>query len=151
MSPTSPPGPQQAPTGQNTAGTSPSLDQDARRRYARWIGWLILVLIVGYAGLQMPLPWRFVTIAAALVGIGGGIALIVQCIRRRIWGLTCISAVLVTLCCSFFLLTAGMQVIFWEASVTFHDCLSAAVTDRAEQRCYTQYENDITSSIPGMP
>lgn len=134
------------------AGKNPTpLSDDARRFYAQWTGWLVLAIVIGYAGLQMPLPWRIVTAVAALAGITGGIALFVQAIRRRLSALTLASAVAVTLCCGVFLVSAGTQLLFWEASAAYDACLSSAVTERATDRCYSDYEDAVMSSIPGVP
>ncbi|WP_120003255.1 hypothetical protein [Nesterenkonia muleiensis] len=153
MSATPPPG-QPAPPAQNP-NTSPKknrpeLDEDARRFYSRFIGWLLLALIIAYGGLQMPLPWRLVTIVVSLGGAIGAAALLVQSIRRKLPPAVLIGSVILLVCCGFFLFTAGVQAIFWEASVQFDNCLRSAVTERATSRCFDQYEQDMIGSIPGM-
>lgn len=126
-------------------------DETARIYYSRFLGWLILAIIVAYVGLQMPLPWRVMTALAALIGVVGGLVLFVQCIRRKLPALVLIGAVLVTLSCGLFLATAGMQLIFWEASATFDECMRSALTQRSVNDCSTQYQDDIFSSLTGAP
>lgn len=152
MGATPPPG---QPSGPSEPGRSaphrPAAHEATRIFYSRFLGWLVLAIIVAYAGLQMPLPWRLMTLVAALIGVVGGVVLLVHCIRRKLSSLILIGAVMVTLSCSFFLVTAGVQTIFWEASATFDECMRSALTERSLNHCYSQYEQDIFSSIPGVP
>ena len=140
-----------APSGKGSGPGKRSGDEQTRVFYSRFLGWLVLAIIVAYAGLQMPLPWRLMTLVAALIGVVGGVVLLVHCIRRKLSSLILIGAVMVTLSCSFFLVTAGVQTIFWEASATFDECMRSALTERSLNHCYSQYEQDIFSSIPGVP
>lgn len=141
--------------GSSSPGTSnpktPSTEDQRQAYYLRFMGWLVLALIVGYAGLQLPLPWRVLTLAAGLCGAVGGTALFVQSLRKRLPVLITVGAVLITLSCVLFLITAGTQTIFWEASDTFETCLRSAVTQRAEAQCYSEYEQDVLSLLPGFP
>lgn len=154
MSATPPPGQPTTPPAQNPSTSPnknrPELDEDARRLYSRFIGWLLLALIIAYAGLQMPLPWRLVTIVVSLGGAVGAAALLVQSIRKKLPPAVLIGAVILMACCGFFLFTAGTQAIFWEASVQFDTCLNSAVTERATSRCFDEYEQNMFDSIPGM-
>lgn len=156
-----PPPPGQQPghqTGQPTPPKSgapskkekPEPSEEERRFYARYIGWLLLALIVGYAGLQMPLPWRLVTIAASLAGLAGAITLLVLAIRKKLPAMVLIGSVIFAFSCGYFLLLAGMQTVFWEASVEFDDCMRSAITERATDRCFTEYEQDIIGTVPGL-
>lgn len=138
-------------TGPKGNNRDPQGEAEALRNYSKYLGWLVLAIIVAYAGLQLPLPWRIVTILAGLIGLVGSIMLFIRCVRHRLPAMIYISSIVTASCCVFFLLTASTQAVFWEASVTFDDCLDAAVTDRAENLCYTEYEEDIMSSIPGIP
>ncbi|WP_147383487.1 hypothetical protein [Nesterenkonia natronophila] len=128
----------------------PELDDDTRRSYARLIGWLVLALVIAYAGLQMPLPWRLATIAASLVGVSLAVFLLVRSLRRRLPITIMVGALVFFTCFGFFLFTAGFQAIFWEASVQFDECLRSSVTERATQRCYDAYEQNMLDSIPGL-
>lgn len=128
----------------------PEPSEEERRFYARFIGWLLLGLIIGYAGLQMPLPWRLVTIAACLAGFAGAITLLVLAIRKKLPAMVLIGSLIFAFSCGYFLMVAGMQAIFWDASVQFDDCLRSAVTERAIERCFTEYEQDIIGTVPGI-
>lgn len=127
------------------------MDEETRLFYSRFLGWLILAIVLGYAGLQMPLPWRLLSVAAGLFGVVGGVVLFVQCLRRKLSAVVLIGAVLVTVCCGLFLLTASLQLIFWDASAGFEECMRTAVTQRALDRCYSNYEEDMLSVLPGLP
>ena len=129
----------------------PPADEEQQAYYSRFLGWLVLAIIVGYAGLQMPLPWRLLTLAASLFGVVGGVVLFVQSLRRKLSLVVTFGAALVTLSCGLFLLIAGVQVVFWEASDAFDTCVRSAVTERALDRCYSEYEQDVLSLIPGVP
>lgn len=144
--PTTPPVP-----GPSPSKRGPELDDERRRFYSRFLGWLLLTIILGYAGLQMPLPWRVVTVVASLAGVIGGVWLLVAALRKRLPALMPIAAILVVACSGFFLLTAGMQVIFWDATATFEECMNSAVTERATSRCFDEYEQDVFNSVPGIP
>lgn len=140
-----------APSGKGSGSGKRSEDEQTRVFYSRFLGWLVLAIILGYAGLQMPLPWRLLSVAAGLFGVVGGVVLFIQSLRRKLSAIVLIGAVLVTLTCALFLLTASMQLIFWDASAGFEECMRAAVTQRAVDRCYSDYEEDMLSVIPGMP
>jgi hypothetical protein len=146
--PTTPPTP--SPVKPSKKKERPELDDDTRRSYARIIGWLVLALVIAYAGLQMPVPWRLATIAASLVGVSVAVFLLVRSIRRKLPVTIMVGALVFITCFGFFLFTAGFQAIFWEASVQFDECLRSAVTERATQRCYDTYEQDMLDSIPGL-
>lgn len=152
MSSTPPPG---QPSGPSKNGSSdpklPPAEEASRIYYSRFLGWLVLAIIVAYAGLQMPLPWRVMTLLAALIGVVGGVVLFVQSLRRKLSAVVLIGAVLVTLSCGLFLATAGMQTIFWEASATFDECMRSALTQRSVNECFSQYEDEIFSSLTGAP
>ncbi|TLP74091.1 hypothetical protein [Nesterenkonia sphaerica] len=146
--PTTPPPPK--PQQPSQKKQRPELDDDASRSYARLIGWLVLALVIAYAGLQMPLPWRLVTIAASVVGVSVAVFLLVRSIRRRLPVTLMVGALVFVTCFGFFLLTAAFQAVFWEASVQFDECLRSAVTERSTARCYDTYEQDMLNSIPGL-
>jgi hypothetical protein len=146
--PTTPPTP--SPVKPSKKTERPELDDDTRQSYARIIGWLVLALVIAYAGLQMPLPWRLATIAASLVGVTVAVFLLVRSIRRKLPVTIMVGALVFVTCFGFFLFTAGLQAIFWEASVQFDECLRSSVTERTTQRCYDTYEQDMLDSIPGL-
>lgn len=154
MSATPPPGQPTTPPTPNPVKPPkkerPELDDDTRRSYSRIIGWLVLALIIAYAGLQMPLPWRLVTIAASLAGVSVAVILLVRSIRRRLPVTIMVGALIFITCFGFLLFSAGFQAIFWDASVQFDECLRSAVTERATQRCYDTYEQNMLDSIPGL-
>lgn len=143
--------PQNGHTASRGGGGSSQDEADQRVYYSRFVGWLVLAVILAYAGLQMPLPWRLLTIAAGLIGVVGAVVLFVQALRKKLSAAMVICAVAVVLCCGLFVFTAGMQVTFWPASEAFETCMRHAVTQRALDQCYNDYEQDIFSLIPGMP
>ncbi|WP_460689795.1 hypothetical protein [Nesterenkonia suensis] len=127
------------------------LDQETFRRYARFTGWLVLALIVSYIGLQVPLPYRLLAVVAGLVGLIGGVVLLVQAIRRRLPMLMHVSGLVAIVCCGMFAATASAQAIFWGATVEFDQCRENAVTERSMAQCYLDYEEQMLTTIPGMP
>ncbi|WP_150461912.1 hypothetical protein [Nesterenkonia ebinurensis] len=147
--PTTPPVPRPDKTAKDRKDR-PKFDDETRRFYSRFIGWLILALIIGYAGLQMPLPWRLVTIAASLAGLAGAVVLLVHAIRKKLVMSTTVASVIFIVCFGFFLFSASFQAVFWEASVQFDQCLRSAVTERSTQACYDEYEQNMFDSIPGI-
>lgn len=154
MSATPPPGQPTTPPTPDPAKPPkkerPELDDDARRLYSRVIGWLVLGLVIAYAGLQMPLPWRIVTIVASLAGLSIAVFLLVRSIRRKLPVTIMVGALIFMTCFGFLLFSAGFQAVFWEASIQFDECLSSAVTERSTQLCYDTYEQDMLDSIPGL-
>ncbi|WP_156837330.1 hypothetical protein [Nesterenkonia alba] len=124
--------------------------QAADARYAsRFLGWLVLAIILAWGGFQLPLPWKIITPVAALAGIATAVVLFIQCVRRRLPVFIYIATVLATVCCGFFLLIGGFQLVFWEATAEFDACRETAVTDRALRQCAVDYEQRVISSIPG--
>lgn len=135
------------PPGRSRAA---DLDEKTFRFYGRFTGWLVLALLVSYLGLQLPLPWRLLAVVAGLFGLIGGIVLLVQCFRRRLPLMMHISAIAAILCCGLFTFAAGSQAIFWQATVDFDQCQASALTERSMERCLLDYEDGMTSSIPGL-
>lgn len=127
------------------------LDRDTFRRYARFTGWLALTLIVAYIGLQAPLPYRLLAVVAGFVGVVGGVVLLVQAIRRRLPALIHVSALAAIVCCGMFAATASAQVMFWGATAEFDQCRANALTERSMTQCYLDYEDQMLTTIPGMP
>lgn len=126
------------------------LDQETFRKYARRTGWLLLMLIVSYIGLQLPLPYRLLAVVVGLAGIVSGILLLISCFRRRLPVLMHISAVAAILCCGMFSFTAGAQALFWGATEEFDQCRAQALTERSMNQCYLDYEENMITSVPGM-
>lgn len=126
------------------------LDQETFRKYARRTGWLLLVLIVAYIGLQLPLPYRLIAVVAGLAGVVGGVLLLISCFRRRLPLLMHISAIAAILCCGMFSFTGGAQVLFWGATAEFDQCRSQALTERSMNQCYLDYEENMITSVPGI-
>ncbi|MDZ5078988.1 hypothetical protein [Nesterenkonia sp. HG001] len=126
------------------------LDQETFRRYARFTGWLVVALIVAYIGLQAPLPYRLLAVAAGFVGLIGGVVLLVQAIRRRLPALILVSALAAIVCCGMFAATASAQVVFWGATAEFDQCRANALTERSMTQCYLDYEDQMLTTIPGM-
>ena len=53
-----------APSGKGSGAEKRSGAEQTRVFYSRFLGWLVLAIILGYAGLQMPLPWRLLSVPA---------------------------------------------------------------------------------------
>lgn len=152
MSATPPPGPPTRPPSSGGSGSDKLSSEDQTRIfYSRFLGWLVLAIILAYTGLQLPLPWRLLTVVAGLVGVVGGVVLFVQAVRKKLSAVVLVGAVLATLSCGMFLLTAGTQTIFWEASQAYEECTRAAVTERSLDRCFSEYEQDVFSVFPNAP
>lgn len=154
--------PQQQPPQNGSAGGGPDggkpgrrravdLEPETFRRYARFTGWLVLALIVSYIGLQAPLPYRLLAVVAGLVGTAGGVILLVQAIRKKLPALMHVSAAAAIVCCGLFAATATAQALFWGATVEFDQCRSHALTERSMTQCYLDYEDDMLTTIPGLP
>lgn len=122
--------------------------REARRPYARMTLWLLLAVIVSYAGLQAPLPYRLVAVAAGLAGVAGGIILVVQSLRRKLSVLMLISGMVSVLACGMFAGTASVQALFWNATVEFDECQASALTERSMNRCFVEYEENMLDSVP---
>lgn len=122
--------------------------REAQRPYARMTLWLLLAVIVAYAGLQAPLPYRLVAVAAGLAGVAGGIILVVQSLRKKLSVLMLLSGVIAVLACGMFAGTAAAQALFWEATVEFDECQSSALTERSMSRCFIEYEENMLDSVP---
>lgn len=155
MSATPPPGGQPGPPPENPSRpphrrSAADLDQETFRKYGRFTGWLVFALILAYVGLQLPLPYRVLAIAAGLAGLVGGIVMLVQCFRKRLPGLMYVSSLAVILCCGMFAFTATSQAIFWNATVEFDECRTSALTERSLNQCYSDYEQDMLNSVPGI-
>lgn len=123
-------------------------EREAQRPYARMTLWLLLAVIVSYAALQAPLPYRVLAILAGLAGVGGGIYLLVQSLRKKLSVFMVLSGLITVLACGMFAGTATAQALFWDATVEFDQCREAALTERSMNRCYSEYEDNMRDSLP---
>ncbi len=123
-------------------------EREAQRPYARMTLWLLLAVIVSYGALQAPLPYRLLALAAGLAGVGGGIWLLIQALRKKLSAFMVLSGIVSVLACGMFAGTAAAQALFWNATVEFDECRQGALTERSMSRCYSEYEENMQDSLP---
>lgn len=114
----------------------------------KWLGWGMLAVLLAWGAAQMPLPYKLAAAAAGVAGVALGILMIVRSVRAKAGVMMHLAAVFTGLCCGLFGLSAGAQAIFWDATVEYEACLDRAVTDRAENQCVQDYEQNMLR-LPG--
>lgn len=143
----------------NGAGQKPSADKqkqppteeqlETARRHGRFLGWVILALIVAYGATLMPLPYKLFSPAAGLVGVVLAVVLLIKVIRARSGVLMIFSSVVAIVGCTMFTFMGTVQAIFWDDTVAFDQCISNSVTERSLERCAEDLEQGMISRIPG--
>lgn len=123
------------------------MDLEAQRRAARHVTTFVLLLLAALAASMLPLPWQLGGlgfIAAALVA--GTAAL--RAARRagtrdQVAPLVVVGLVFTALMG----ITLGGSLLLWSAQTERQECLAAALTIQAEQRCEAQYQDAVEQRL----
>lgn len=117
--------------------------RSARSQVANAILWLVAGLIATYAGLGLPLPYKVVSPIFALISV----VLAIRLFRRAAAGqhtmLVWLAGTAGLLGALFFGGVATSQIILWEPTATYEQCVANALTDSSQARCETEYTQQL--------
>lgn len=126
----------------------PAPEEDAAARLAAVSGWIravVLLVLLAYVTASVPLPWKIASVAFGVAGVVCGVVASVKVLRRKLPGILRITIPLATLACLLFTLSTSTQVIFYEATAEYEQCLADTVTDRSQAQCQRDYEQQLST------
>ncbi|HEY4536036.1 MAG TPA: hypothetical protein VIG71_08710 [Enteractinococcus sp.] len=110
-----------------------------RRRLADGILWLVAALVATYAGLALPLPYKVVAPIFALTAVILAIRIFRLASKGQHTMLVWLAGTAGLLGAIFYGGVATSQIILWEPTATYEDCLAEALTDTAQLKCEQAY------------
>lgn len=130
----------------------PAPEEDAAQRIAAVSGWiraLVLFVLLSYLLSSVVLPWKIASVAFGLAGIVAGIIASVKVFRRKLPGILRITLPLATLACLLFTVSTSTQVLFYQPTAEYEQCMADTVTDRSQAQCKHDYDQKL-STLQGV-
>lgn len=110
-----------------------------RRKVADGILWIVAALIATYAGLALPLPYKVLAPVFALAAVVAAIRLFRLASKGEQTMLVWLAGTAGLLGALFYGGVATSQIILWEPTAQYEQCLAEALTDSALAQCETEY------------
>lgn len=123
-------------------GSSIVTDQDPRpnrSRVANRILWLVAALIAVYGGLMLPLPYKVIAPVFALAAVVAAIRVFRLASKGQHSMLVWFAGTVGLLGALFYGVIASAQIILWEPTVQYEQCLAQALTDTSQAQCESDY------------
>jgi uncharacterized membrane protein HdeD (DUF308 family) len=122
---------------------------EAVRRVSVWVRAVILLMLGSYLASTLVLPWKAASLLLGAAGVLVGVVATVKAARRKAPVLLRITVPLATVACLLFTLSTSAQVVFYQPTADYEQCLQETVTDRSHAKCRQDYENKI-SQLQGI-
>ncbi len=110
-----------------------------RRQVADGILWLVAALVATYAALGLPLPYKILAPVFALAAVIVAIRLFRLASRGEHTMLVWLAGTAGLLGALFYGGVATSQIVLWEPTAAYEQCLSEALTETALAQCETAY------------
>lgn len=126
----------------------PAPEEDAAARLAAVSGWVravVLLVVLAYLTSSVDLPWKIAAVAFGWAGVVCGIIASVKVLRRKLPGVLRITVPLATLACLLFTISTSTQVLFYQPTAEYEQCLADTVTDRSQAQCKQDYEQKLST------
>lgn len=114
-----------------------------RRKIANAILWIVAALVATYAAMSLPLPYKVVAPVFAVAVIVTAIRLFRLASKGEHTMLVWLAGTAGLVGAVFFGGVATSQIIMWEPTVQYEDCVAEAITDTALAHCDDQYSNNL--------
>lgn len=110
-----------------------------RRQLADGILWLVAALVATYAGLALPLPYKVIAPVFALAAVIVSVRIFRLAAKGQHTMLVWLAGTAGLLGALFFGGVATSQIILWQPTAAYEQCLAEALTDTARVQCQAQY------------
>ena len=110
-----------------------------KRKVADAILWIVAALVATYAALALPLPYKVVAPLFALAGIVAAIRLFRLASKGQHTMLVWLAGTAGLVGSLFYGGVATSQIIMWQPTQAYEQCMAEALTDTAQAACDTQY------------
>lgn len=118
----------------------PEQDQRSnRRKVADGILWLVAALVATYVGLALPLPYKVIAPLFALAGIVAAIRLFRLASKGEHTMLVWLAGTAGLLGALFYGGVATSQIILWEPTSQYEQCMAKSLTDSSQAQCESNY------------
>lgn len=114
-----------------------------RRQLSDAILWLVAALLATYVGVELPLPYKILAPLFALAGVVAAIRVFRLASRGDYTMLVWLAGTAGLLGALFYGGIATSQLILWEATGQYEQCMAVALTDSAQATCDTQYSANL--------
>ncbi|GAA4108050.1 hypothetical protein [Enteractinococcus coprophilus] len=114
-----------------------------RRQVANGILWLVAALVATYAGLALPLPYKVIAPAFALAAVIAAVRIFRLAARGQDTMLVWLAGTAGLLGALFYGGIATSQIMLWEPTAAYEQCLAKALTDTAVARCEAAYTTSL--------
>ena len=121
-------------------------DQDhrsTRRRVTDGILWLVAALVATYGGLMLPLPYKVIAPVFALAAVVAAIRVFRLASKGQHSMLVWFAGTAGLLGALFYGGLAGSQIILWEPTAQFEQCMAQALTDSSQAQCESEYSGSL--------
>ncbi|MGO1536067.1 MAG: hypothetical protein ACTHWM_03995 [Yaniella sp.] len=114
-----------------------------RRKVADAILWIVAAMIATYAAMALPLPYKVATPVVAIAAVVAIIRLFRLASKGEHTMLVWLAGTAGLVGAVLFGGVATSQIIMWEPTVTYEQCMAEALTDTALVACEDQYSQSL--------
>lgn len=121
-------------------------DQDhrsTRRRVTDGILWLVAALVATYGGLMLPLPYKVIAPVFALAAVVAAIRVFRLASKGQHSMLVWLAGTAGLLGALFYGGLAVSQIILWEPTAQFEQCMAQALTASSQAQCESEYSGSL--------
>ena len=113
--------------------------QATRRGVANGMLWLVAALLATYAGMVLPLPYKVIAPVFALAAVVVAIRVFRLASKGQHTMLVWLAGTVGLLGALFYGGVATSQIILWEPTQQYEQCMAQALTDTRQAQCESQY------------
>lgn len=104
---------------------------------------MILGLVLSSGPLLLPLPWKLVTLGGVALTLVFAVIIFVRTARRRGSFGPLVIALIGAGMAAFSAVVVIAQIVFWDQTAAFEQCMSEALTDSAVARCEAEFTDGL--------
>lgn len=127
----------------------PPVNSAVQQAFSRALLQFAILLGASFVTTFLQLPFRLVSVAFALVAAVWGAVAVVRFWKKDIAHNQLAVFVMGVVAALFMAAMTGSSLARWDIDMTYQNCVSQAVTQQAKARCFTAYESDLKSLLPG--
>lgn len=101
----------------------------------------MLLLLGTLLGASFPLPWKVLGLVFGLAALTVGILVLVNLVRQKAPAMLRVSTTVGLVASLFLTLGTGAAVLLWPMTERYEDCMSTALTSKAQRQCEEDLQN----------
>lgn len=126
----------------------PAPEEDVLQRIAAvsvWIRAVVLFVLLAYLLSSVVLPWKIASVVFGVAGIFCGVVATVKVFRRKLPGVLRVTLPLATVACLLFTISTATQVLFYQPTADYEQCMADTVTQRSQAQCKHDYDQKLST------